>query len=116
MKFANAGRKPQFDHETVLQETKNIDPNARRSIRSLAGALGIPRSTIVRMKQQKKLKVHTISLKPKLYDDLLLNRLYHCIYWYQWHTRAIFSKVMFLSDPNTTIQQGSGLMVSSASI
>jgi hypothetical protein len=34
-KFVNAGQKPQFDHETVLQEIKKIDPNARRSIRSL---------------------------------------------------------------------------------
>ena len=78
-KFKNAGRKPQFDHETVLQEIKNIDPNARRSIRSLAGAIGVSKTTIARMKQNKQLRVHTMSLKPKLNDDHLLNRLYHCI-------------------------------------
>jgi hypothetical protein len=78
MKFANAGRKSLFNYETVLQEIKNIDPNVRRSIRSLTGAIGIPKSTIARMKQQKQLRVHTMSLKPKLNDDHLLNRLYHC--------------------------------------
>jgi hypothetical protein len=40
-KFANAGQKPVFEHETVLQEIKNIDPNARRSMRYLAHAIGI---------------------------------------------------------------------------
>jgi hypothetical protein len=50
-KFKNAGQKPQFDHETVLQEIKNIDPNARRSIRFLAGAIGVSKSTVARMKQ-----------------------------------------------------------------
>jgi hypothetical protein len=77
--FNNAGRKPQFDHDTVLQEIKNIDPNARRFIRSLAGAIGVSKTTIARMKDKKQLRVHTMSLKPKLNDDHLLNRLYHCM-------------------------------------
>ncbi|KAG7361902.1 hypothetical protein IV203_025568 [Nitzschia inconspicua] len=63
----------------LLQEIKNIDPTARRTIRSLAGAVGIPVMTIWRMKQSKKLKVHTMALKPKLNDDHRLNRLFHCI-------------------------------------
>jgi hypothetical protein len=79
MKFQNAGRKPQFDNETVLQEIKNIDPNARRSIRSLAGAIGVSKRIIGTMKMEKKLRVHTMSLKPKLNDDHLLNRRYHSI-------------------------------------
>jgi hypothetical protein len=40
-KFKNAGEKPQYDHETVLQEIEIIDPNSRHSVRSLAGTLGI---------------------------------------------------------------------------
>jgi hypothetical protein len=28
MKFANTSQKPQFDHETTLQEINNINPNA----------------------------------------------------------------------------------------
>jgi hypothetical protein len=59
-KFENDGRKPQFDHETVLQEIKNIDPNARRSIRSLASAIGLSKSIIARMKE-KQLRVYTMS-------------------------------------------------------
>lgn len=78
-KFRLTGRKPQFDNETVMQEIKNIDPSARRSIRSLAGALGVHRSTIERLKREDKLKVHTMALKPKLNDDHYLNRLHHCI-------------------------------------
>jgi hypothetical protein len=35
----------------VLQEIKNTDPNARRSIHSLAHAIGIPKRTMARMKQ-----------------------------------------------------------------
>jgi hypothetical protein len=35
-KFKNAGRKPKFVPEVVLDETKTIDPFARRTIRSLA--------------------------------------------------------------------------------
>jgi hypothetical protein len=70
-KFKNAGRKPTYDAEDVIQEIKNIDPSARRSIRSLAGALGIPRSTIGKMKQEKKLLVYSMSLKPKLNDGHL---------------------------------------------
>jgi len=77
--FHNAGRTPLFDHDDVMQEIKNIDPSARRSIRSLAGALGIPRATVGKMKKDNKLKVHTMALKPKLNDDHFLNRLHHCI-------------------------------------
>jgi hypothetical protein len=78
-KFKNAGQKPQYDHETVLQEIKIIDPNKRHSVRSLAGALGISSSSIGSMKKEKKLRVYTMSLKPKLNNDHYLNRLYHCI-------------------------------------
>jgi hypothetical protein len=78
-KFKNAGRKPQYEPETVLQEIEIIDPNKRRSIRSLAGALGISKSSIGSMKKEKKLRVYTMSLKPKLNDEHYLNRLYHCI-------------------------------------
>jgi hypothetical protein len=83
MKFKNAGQKPQYkNHETVLQEIKIIDPNKRRSVRSLAaGALGISSSSVgTSMKKEKKLRVYTMSLKPaKLNDDHYLNPLYHCI-------------------------------------
>jgi hypothetical protein len=79
-KFKNEGRKPQYEPETVLQEIKIIDPNKRRSVRSLAGALvGISKSSIGSMKKEKKLRVYTMSLKPKLNDDHYLNCLYHCI-------------------------------------
>ncbi|KAG7337159.1 hypothetical protein IV203_035373 [Nitzschia inconspicua] len=78
-KFENSGRNPKHDRDMLLQEIKNIDPTARRTIRSLAGAVGIPVMTIWRMKQSKKLKVHTMALKPKLNDDHRLNRLFHCI-------------------------------------
>jgi hypothetical protein len=40
-KFKNAGRKPQYEPEQVLQEIEIIDPNIRRSVRYLAGTLGI---------------------------------------------------------------------------
>jgi hypothetical protein len=67
-KFKNAGQK-QYDHETVLQEIKIIDPNIRRSVRSLADALGISSSSVGSMKKEKKLRVYyTMSLKPKLND------------------------------------------------
>jgi hypothetical protein len=78
-KFKNAGQKPQYEPEQVLQEIKIIDPNKRRSVRSLAGALGISKSSIGSMKKEKKLRVYTMSLKPKLNDDHYLNHLYHCI-------------------------------------
>jgi hypothetical protein len=58
--FTNAGRKPQFDHETLFQEIKKIHHNARRSVRSLACAIGIPRRIIQRMKEDNKLRVYTI--------------------------------------------------------
>jgi hypothetical protein len=45
---------------------KNITSNARIPVRSLAGAIGIPKTTIFRMKQAKKLKVYAMPLKPKL--------------------------------------------------
>jgi hypothetical protein len=80
MKFKNAGRKQQFDHDTVLQEIKNIDPYARQSIRSLAGAIGIPRCTIGRMKQGEKMRVYSMSLKPKLNIANIVNRLYCSIF------------------------------------
>jgi hypothetical protein len=81
-KFKNAGQKPQYDHETVLQEIKIIDPNKRHSVRSLAGALGISSSSVgtSMKKETKKWRVYTMSsLKPKLNDDHYLNHLYHCI-------------------------------------
>ncbi|KAG7367330.1 hypothetical protein IV203_030001 [Nitzschia inconspicua] len=78
-KFKNAGRNTKHDREAVLQEIKKVDPVARRTIRSLAGVIGIPRTTIWEMTKQKELKVHTMTLKPKLNDDHLLNRLFHCI-------------------------------------
>jgi hypothetical protein len=62
-----------------LQEIKNIDPNARRSIRSLAGAIGISKSAVSRTKKQNKLRVPPMSLKAKLNDNHLLNRLCHCV-------------------------------------
>jgi hypothetical protein len=40
-KFKNAGQKQHYEPEQVLQEIEIIDPNKRRSVRSLAGALGI---------------------------------------------------------------------------
>jgi hypothetical protein len=46
---------------------------------SLAGSIGIPSSTPCRMEQQKKLRVHTMSLKPKLNDDYLLYQLHQCL-------------------------------------
>jgi hypothetical protein len=49
-KFKNAGRKPQYEPETVLQEIEITDPNKRRSVGSLAGALGS-------MKKEKQLRV-----------------------------------------------------------
>jgi hypothetical protein len=45
-KFKNAGQKPQYEPEQVLREIEIIDPNKRRSVRSLAGALGISKSSI----------------------------------------------------------------------
>jgi hypothetical protein len=48
---------------------QNIDPVARKSIRSLTGTIGIPQSTIGRIKQEKKLKVYTTSMEPKVNDD-----------------------------------------------
>jgi hypothetical protein len=54
--------------------------NSRHSVRSLAGALGISSGSIGNMKKEKKLRVYTMSLKPKLNNDHYLNRLYHhCI-------------------------------------
>jgi hypothetical protein len=63
----------------VLQQISNIYPNARRAIRSLASAIGIPSSTLCRMKKEQKLRVCSMSLKPKLNDDHFFNTLYHCI-------------------------------------
>jgi hypothetical protein len=53
-KFQNAGRKPRFDYDEVLQEIKNIDPEGGRSLRVLAVATGISKTTICRMKKMKK--------------------------------------------------------------
>jgi hypothetical protein len=61
-KFKNAGGKPQYElEEEVLHEIKIIDSNERRSVRSLAGALGISSSSIGSMKKEKKkeLRVYT---------------------------------------------------------
>lgn len=78
-KFANAGRKPKYDLEEMLGEIAKVDPRARRSVRSLAGVIGIPRATIARMKKLKLLRAHTMALKPLLGDHHRVGRIYHCI-------------------------------------
>jgi hypothetical protein len=58
---------------------QNTDPITRRSRQSLAGVIGIPRSTIGWTKQEKKLRVSTLSSKLKLNNDHLYSWMYHCI-------------------------------------
>jgi len=79
-KFQNAGRKRLYDPELVMKEIQKIPIHKRRSIRSVAGTMGIPRATIGRLIQEKKIRAHTLSLKPKLTDDHLCARLYHCLW------------------------------------
>ena len=78
-KFDNAGRKPKFDIDTVFQQIENVDKESRKSLNFVAGAIGVSKTTIIRMKQAKQIKAFTMSLKPKLNDEHRSKRLYHCL-------------------------------------
>ena len=78
-KFGNAGRKPKVPIDTIHQQMENIDLQARGSIRFVAGQVGLSKTTIIRMKKEKQIKMFTMSLKPKLNDGHRSKRLYHCL-------------------------------------
>jgi hypothetical protein len=69
MKFDNAGQKLKLDIDTVFQQIENVDKESRKSLNFVAGAIGVSKTTIIRMKQAKQIKAFTMSLKPKLNDD-----------------------------------------------
>jgi hypothetical protein len=54
-------------------------PTTAFEMKFVAGAIGVSKTTIIRMKQAKQIKAFTMSLKPKLNDDHRSKRLYHCL-------------------------------------
>jgi hypothetical protein len=77
-KFSNAGHRPKFKLETVFQRIEDVDKESCHSLRFVAGGVGMPLSTISRMKKDKKIKAYTMALKPKLNNGCRSKRLYHC--------------------------------------
>jgi hypothetical protein len=78
-KFENAGRKPKLDMDTVFQQIENVDKESRKSLNFFAGAIGVSKTSIIRMKKAKQIKAYTMSLKPKWNDDHRSKRFYHCL-------------------------------------
>jgi hypothetical protein len=58
---------------------ENINLQARGSIRFVAGQVGLSKTTILRMKKEKQIKIFTMSLKPKLNNEHCSKHLYHCL-------------------------------------
>jgi len=65
-KKGNCGRKPLYDPEEVKAALKSIPLSGRRTIRKIAAALGIPKTTIHKMKCDGVIRAHTNDIKPIL--------------------------------------------------
>lgn len=71
------GRKEKWDREALKEEMVELTQEDKGSLRCLAEALGIPKSTIhkmVRYDEEKIIEVHTSSLKPALTDLNMFTR------------------------------------------
>jgi hypothetical protein len=78
-KIGNCGRKQKWNRDEVRAAVKEIPLTQKQSIRSLALALGMPKSTLFRMKQDKLESVImpvSIAIKPLLTDQHKLQRVF----------------------------------------
>jgi hypothetical protein len=78
-KIGNCGRKQKWNRDEVQAAVKEIPLTQKQSIRSLALALGMPKSTLFRMKQDKLESVImpvSIAIKPLLNDQHKLQRVF----------------------------------------
>ena len=81
-KRTNSGRKQLYDRDEVRAAIKQLPLYQRKTLRSLAAALGISKSTLFRMKESKLDKVivpSTIALKPLLTEEHKLQRVLYCV-------------------------------------
>ena len=79
-KIGNCGRKQKWNRDEVRATVKEIPLSQKRSIRSLAYALGMPKSTLFRMKQDKLESVImpvSLAIKPQLTDEHKLQRVFY---------------------------------------
>jgi hypothetical protein len=78
-KIGNCGRKQKWNRDDVQAAVKEIPLTQKQSIRSLAFALGMPKSTLFRMKQDKLeslIMPVSIAIKPLLTDQHKLQRVF----------------------------------------
>jgi hypothetical protein len=78
------GRKSQWIPEEVREAVKELPIHRRKSLRSLSGALGIPLTSLFRMKQQRDadsavILPHTNSLKPLLTPEHQFQRVCYAV-------------------------------------
>jgi hypothetical protein len=80
-KKGNCGRKQKWNREEVREAVKALPLFQKRTIRSLAQALGIPKSTLFDLKEDKTDTVimpASIALKPLLTEEHKLQRVLYC--------------------------------------
>lgn len=73
------GRKRIYDRKGVKEEIRTLSFRDRGTVRSTAKALGIPRSTIQRMKKEGILKNHSNPLLPTLSEEQKVARVAYCL-------------------------------------
>ena len=82
LKKGNSGAKLKWDRDEIREAVKTIPLHQKRSLRSLAGRLGIPKSTVFRIKEEKLAKVImpvSIAVKPLLTEAHKLRRVMHAV-------------------------------------
>ena len=74
------GSKPKWDREAIKAEVKTIPLKKRKTDKALAGALGIPYSTVYKMRKHEKIfKKHKSFLKPKLTEEHKIARIQYAL-------------------------------------
>ena len=79
-KKSERGRKQLYDRDAVIEATINIPRKKRKNIRALAVQLGVPKSTVQRMRKEQNILVrHSSPIKPHLTEEHKVNRLLYAL-------------------------------------
>ena len=74
-----SGRPLKWDREEIKNEVMNLPWNKRGAVLKVAGALGIPKTTALRLKKEGVIHRHRSFYKPKLTDNHRIARIDHCL-------------------------------------
>jgi len=76
-KKGRSGRKPLYDREALAEEIAALPVRKRRTLRSMAAALGVPKSTLfdIKDKEDDIINPHTNAIKPFLTEENKITRL-----------------------------------------